>query len=504
MQANSQLLLRWLENGSGCVAQAIRVKLASESLDAAKSDHADPILNILHGRELCDASTVRHDGLRLIQLAENVADFLVHDEPAPWLVRDELVAFVESLGMELTDAGCPHNAPSTARRDPITDANDMLAAKLEGAPDEDMFEGADRADEGEGTGNHPLEMPRRSRIPISEFKAKGYMALAFPTLFPNGRGHFDEPRDYPLKWDQWSQHLMRFYDGRFAQHRRFPHFMLNTHERHVAIQRAGVFVNRDPQAGRLTYGQLRAMSKESRESVFRRLSSYGATLRNTPAFFKQRRYELRAMIEQLGDPHVFATNSHADTHCPYLHRFIMAGARIEPGSERDPFAPPNNSSERYKRRLANVVAYPHLTAQFFHLKTELFFLHIGEALGCEVHWCRYEWQSRGSTHAHYFLWLKDTPDVLFLDAWVQEELRSLGDGAMLTDDVVNELVTRLNERAIAASEWEPDNGWPMTEDGLLAAINGSIFDQKANNCPCDCHSTGTGESDDACECMCRK
>ena len=72
-----------------------------------------------------------------------------------------------------------------------------------------------------------------------------------------GRGHFDETRDRPLKWEDWSQHLMNFYDGRFATHRRFPHFLLNTHERSVAIQQAGVFVARDPQAGRLTLGQLR-------------------------------------------------------------------------------------------------------------------------------------------------------------------------------------------------------------------------------------------------------
>ena len=92
---------------------------------------------------------------------------------------------------------------------------------------------------------------------------------------------------------------------------------------------------------------------------------------------------------------------------------------------RDPFAPNLTLSQCYKRRLANIVAYPHLTAQFFHLKTELFFEHIGESLGCEAHWCRYEWQARGSTHAHYFLWLKDAPDVSFLDAWVQDEMHAL-------------------------------------------------------------------------------
>ena len=232
-----------------------------------------------------------------------------------------------------------------------------------------------------------------------------------------------------------------------------------------------MFVSRDPQAGRLTYGQLRELSNQSRQAVFHRLSVYGARLRNTPAFFKQKRHELRAMIQQLGDPHVFATNSHADTQCPYLHRFIVNGASIEPGSDRDPFAPDLDQSTKYRRRLANVVAFPHLVAQYFCLKTELFFTHIGEALGCEAHWCRYEWQSRGSTHAHYFLWLKGTPDLSFLDHWVEEELRSLGQDASLSEEAVQRLVDRLNQRAVSASDWEPAGGWPESADDLLDATD---------------------------------
>ena len=217
-------------------------------------------------------------------------------------------------------------------------AQEVLAAKLDGAVDADIFEGEPTHAIGTGTPDDPLHMPRRSKLPLSEFKSKGYVTLAFPTLFPNGRGHFEEPRDHPLKWEEWCLHLMRFYDGRFARHRRFPHFLLNTHERQVAVNKVGIFVKRDPQAGRLTYGQLRDLSKQEREAVFKRLSAYGQTLRNTPQFFKQRRHELQAMVHQLGDPHVFATNSHADTHCPYLHRFIKSGARIPEGDVRDPFA----------------------------------------------------------------------------------------------------------------------------------------------------------------------
>ena len=256
------MLMHWLQRHDGVVAQAVRVMLASPAykLDVACLDDEEPILTLLHGREFDDTTSCRPDGLALAKLAVHVAALLQHEVPTPELLRDEIVAFVESLGIELTDSGCPHSAPQqSAQCDPLSEAAEILDAKLEGAPTADMFEGAPQDEVGDGTVADPMEMPRRSRLPISEFKSKGYMTLAFPTLFPNGRGHFDEARDHVLKWEAWSQHLMKYHDGRFAAHRRFPHFMLNTHERHVAIQKAGIFVKRDEQAGCLTYGQLRAL-----------------------------------------------------------------------------------------------------------------------------------------------------------------------------------------------------------------------------------------------------
>ena len=479
VKVNTQTLLRFLQQSDGKVATAARIKLFSKlRLDIERPDDADAILNVMHGLEPTNTTECRHDGIAIVDLADNVAILMEHPAAAPDLVRDELVVFVESLGIELTESSCPHtSAPAMPASNPLDAAQQVLAAKLDGAEDQDIFEGEPNHQVGTGTLEDPLPLPRRSKLPLSEFKSKGYMTLAFPTLFPKGRGHFEEPRDRPLKWEEWCQHLMHFYDGRFACHRRFPHFLLNTHERQVAVNKVGIFVKRDATAGRLTYGQLRALGRQEREAVFRRLSAYGQSLRNTPEFFKQRRHELQAMVEQLGDPHVFATNSHADTHCPYLHRFIKSGAQIPDGDERDPFAAGLTSSQCYKRRLANIVAYPHLTAQFFHLKTELFFEHIGESLGCEAHWCRYEWQSRGSTHAHYFLWLKDAPDVSFLDEWVQNEVHALGDGAKLTEMVVEQIVNNLNARALAASDWTPPGGWEAWPhaDGLVDALDGSPF-----------------------------
>ena len=55
-----------------------------------------------------------------------------------------------------------------------------------------------------------------------------------------------------------------------------------------------------------------------------------------------------------------------------------------------------------------------------------------QSLGCVAHWCRYECQSCGSTHAHS-LWLKDAPYVSFLNECVQLSQRANVDFKPLID-----------------------------------------------------------------------
>lgn len=248
---------------------------------------------------------------------------------------------------------------------------------------------------------------------------------------------------------------------------------------------------------RITLGQLRKLSKKDRFEIFRECQSFGAELRNTPAFFAQRRNELLSMCEQLSAPHVFATISHADTHCPYLHQHIVAWAQlahplppppsheVEPKTvtfdnypqhwlpaRDDPFLEGLTKNERYLRRSANLRRYPHVVAQYFHHKTQLFISRIAEsALGAEAHWCRYEWQSRGSTHVHFFLWLRDTPDLSFLDDWVQQAVVGYGDDAVLGDREIDDIVDELNARALNAALC------PRTPQGALLP----------KDCECACH-----------------
>lgn len=54
----------------------------------------------------------------------------------------------------------------------------------------------------------------------------------------------------------------------------------------------------------------------------------------------------------------------------------------------------------------NVIDYPHIVAQYMHLRNSNFRKHVLEK-GFDVrdYWYRYEWQHRGSAHVHGFLWI---------------------------------------------------------------------------------------------------
>jgi hypothetical protein len=59
----------------------------------------------------------------------------------------------------------------------------------------------------------------------------GYIAQAFPKLFPHGCGDFHTPRgSLPklLKFEEWGRYVMMWHDGRFARHSRFRYWLLDT------------------------------------------------------------------------------------------------------------------------------------------------------------------------------------------------------------------------------------------------------------------------------------
>ena len=72
-----------------------------------------------------------------------------------------------------------------------------------------------------------IPWPSRDDTPVSEFTTMHFFSLAFPCLFPNSSGDFyiNRPRTCSSLSD-WTDHLIWYDDGRFAQH---PNFQFIAH-----------------------------------------------------------------------------------------------------------------------------------------------------------------------------------------------------------------------------------------------------------------------------------
>ena len=393
----------------------------------------DSIFCLLHD---VDSTRTRKDTITLTRLGERLTELGCPSADVVGLLRLELLAVVAEQPLSYDSTGCPHVGSTPGG----FDAKEDLAATLDAQVNWDE----------NGTTQAPFSVPQPNGDALCEYKAHGYTTLAFPLLFPFGTGDFTEKREKNISWEQWSQHLMHFHDARFARHPRFVYFMFNTHERRIAHEQARLYVRETEGDEQWTVGRLRELCAQDKNTIANAIGRYGDRLRNSPAFFEAKRKELFAMCEQLGDPSVFATNSHADTFCPYLADFIVAYAHLE-DSPLDPRAEGLTEGQRHQRRLELVKLYPALVAQFFHLKTELYLEHVCKGiLNVRAYWLRYEWQSRGTTHAHYFLWLEDAPALGFLDDWVRQEARRLygADDVTLSREQVDGLVEALNTRAL--------------------------------------------------------
>jgi len=101
-----------------------------------------------------------------------------------------------------------------------------------------------------------LTMPTINSVPINEHDPnRRYMIDAFPTLFPTGKADFHEDRCNNVSAQDYFKHLMRFRDGRFAQHPRFRYFAWNSILRWDGKKRSRIFAKRNTKDDMMTVGK---------------------------------------------------------------------------------------------------------------------------------------------------------------------------------------------------------------------------------------------------------
>ncbi|XP_044721877.1 ATP-dependent DNA helicase PIF1 [Hirsutella rhossiliensis] len=207
---------------------------------------------------------------------------------------------------------------------------------------------------------HRMPLPSVRRTPIDEFnRSQPLLTLAFPTLYPDGKADFVEPRLRSITYQDYLGHAMRWHDGRFARHKTWPFVALNTLLRAQVRKRSGYFVKqRDGRHQALTRADLEeAMAKPDEpeaQALIQSITRQAAVIRGTRPYCA------------------------ADYHWESLYRHMPRFNEWQAAPEA--------------ARMALTI----VLKQKFNL-TDF--------------WGRYEWQGRGSSHHHGLYWLNGHPDL---------------------------------------------------------------------------------------------
>ena len=257
--------------------------------------------------------------------------------------------------------------------------------------------------------NEPMQWPTVENEPLNEYQVSHLATMAFPTLFPDGKGDPTNEgllRDVPLQ--ERIKHLLKFaenIDGkwvyRFANHPRFSYWAFNMIQRKRILQQSGIFLKQNPGEAHLTIDELREMAASNNANLFMsKVSRYVGNIAGTNAYWNRVREELKAIITSVGAPTLFFTFSSADMHWPELHALFKAGSDCDT----------DNSTSEERRQ--NVINNPHVVDWFFTQRLESFVKHwLYDTLGAKCHWFRYEYQGRDSIHCHGTAKLNNDPGL---------------------------------------------------------------------------------------------
>lgn len=268
-------------------------------------------------------------------------------------------------------------------------------------------------------GDDPLDWPTISGEPLNEFRTEGLASMAFPALFPYAKGDPTcKARVHEVKLADGFKHLIRYGDNspdsrlrwRFASHPRFPYWALNMRQRHQLLSQARIYLQHNPTDAHLTVEELRAMVGQfSAEHLMKRIQRYAAKLLGSNPYWFQRYLELRSLFEQKGPATFFWTVSSADHYWPDLHALM------------------HTEHTTNQMRIQAVVTNPHIADWYFTNKMRDFVqTWLLKVLDAQWYWYRFEYQARGSTHAHGCAKLRNDPglcDLVKLAAvgWLAEQ-----------------------------------------------------------------------------------
>ena len=262
-----------------------------------------------------------------------------------------------------------------------------------------------------------IPWPSRDDTPVSEFTTMHFFSLAFPCLFPNSSGDFyiNRPRTCSSLSD-WTDHLIWYDDGRFAQHPYFKFIAHNMIMRKRTLEQSTYIVQQQLGDKHLSVCDIKEQIKNGNTSIAEKILYFGACLRGTSQYWTQRSKELRSLIqyqinEKKGLPSFFTTGSCAEYHFKALKGLLQSYLEQTNSSDINL----NDRSVLFSALQKNI----HIVAHYFDIRTTSYFENVMRPVfGVQSFWYRQEFaKSRGMIHWHGLCWREDRePHVLLHDA----------------------------------------------------------------------------------------
>lgn len=228
-------------------------------------------------------------------------------------------------------------------------------------------------------------------IPLRDLnRSRPLFSLAFPSLFPDGRGEFVACRKTQVTFIDWLRHLLMQNGRAFARHVDFMFVAVNVLRDSQIANRAQFFAHKSYDEYSAESLQL-AVQHEDAHFLGQILRYGAATLTGTPPWWELRQEELFAMSRAISPPHLFIT--------------------LTPGYEhwnlpRDQF-PIEGEFQTVQQRIRRD---PHLAARFFIERIKVFFRTVLKPkFDVTDHWGRFEFQENGLIHWHAVLWCNGAP-----------------------------------------------------------------------------------------------
>ena len=183
-----------------------------------------------------------------------------------------------------------------------------------------------------------------------------------------------------------------------------------------ALQAGCVYIKQYPKDAHISLDELKSMVQCGGEQLSKKVMHYASNLRGTKQHWFKQRIRLIAMIDKVGLPTVFFNHSTADGQWPELARLICKDS-------------PENCSSRSKSGNENPAV-----ADWFRI-TKFVEIYYKDIVGATDYWFRFEWQHRGSLHAHGLAWLPNALDTVKL---------LLCDDSSQQLDIVDELIVYID------------------------------------------------------------